>query len=282
MNSWRIGFGSNPRARCVQSLPQVLRVAVLLGSLALAGSASATFHLWKIAQIYSNADGSVQFITFTNANNFEDQLAGHTLICSNGAGTNVFTFPNRLPSTITANKTFMIGTFNLATEGTTNLLGQTNLVQVPGAVAPDYIFTNAGPFLLPGTGTINYADVDIMSYIRLPTDGVHSLTRPASGTIFSSPATNAPCNFQGQSNSIVPVRISSIQAGGGNVVLSFATAAGPNGAPGATYAVEYSESLCPSAWLPLTNLGGSTNITVLGVQDNVSGANQRFYRLRAH
>lgn len=250
--------------------------------LALAGSASASFHLWKIAQIYSSADGSVQFITFTNGNNFEELLAGHTLICTNAAGTNVFTFPNDLPSTVTANKTFIVGTFNLCAAGTTNLLGQTNLVQVPGAVAPDYIFTNAGPFLFPGTGTINYADVDIMSYIRLPTDGVHSLTRPVSGTVFSSPATNAPCNFQGQSNTIVPVRISSIQAGGGNTVLSFATAAGPNGTPGAAYTVEYSESLSALDWLAVTNLGSSTNITVHNVQDDVSGASQRFYRLRVH
>ena len=251
------------------------------GLLALAGSASATFHLWKIAQIYSNADGSVQFITFTNANNFEDLLAGHTLVCSNAAGTNVFTFPNNLPSTLTAGKTFMVGTFNLCAAGTTNLLGQTNLVQVPGAAAPDYIFTNAGPFLFPGTGTLNYADVDAMSYIRLPTDGVHSLTRPIVGTIFSSPATNAPCNFQGQSNSIVPVQISSIQASGGSVVLYFGTAAGPNATPGAIYTVEYSQSPSGSVWLTLTNVGGATNITVRSVSNDATAARQRFYRLRA-
>ena len=42
-------------------------------------TADAAFHLWRISEVYSNADGSIQFIEFTTDDNGQEFLDGHTL-----------------------------------------------------------------------------------------------------------------------------------------------------------------------------------------------------------
>src|SRR5215469_11793385 len=74
----------------------------------------AAFHLWAISEVYSSPDGSVQFILLTNGFAFEAQLGNHVITCAGPQGTNTFTFPTNLPSTATANKSFLIGTANLS------------------------------------------------------------------------------------------------------------------------------------------------------------------------
>jgi hypothetical protein len=154
-----------------------------LMGLCLTAPASAAFHLWRISEIYSNADGTVQFIELVDTADFDGFLAGHTITSTNAAGTitNSYTFPTNLPSTATANKRFLIGTAGVAT--------------APGGVTPDYIVPNN--FLFPAGGTINFALVDIFSHGPLPTDGTLSLNRD--GTI----KTNSPTNFAGVTRSIL-------------------------------------------------------------------------------
>src|SRR4051794_6845470 len=95
--------------------------------------ADGAFHLWSVTELYSTPDGSAQFIKLTNTAILEYQLGGHSITCAGPQGSHTFTFPANLPSTATANKNFLIGTSNLSS--------------IPGGVAPDYVFTNAGPFL---------------------------------------------------------------------------------------------------------------------------------------
>lgn len=144
----------------------------------VARPAHATFHTWQINELYSNADGSVQFIEMHEGSNANGQelLKGHTITVTQGVTTHTFTFPNNLPNSNTANKSFLIAT--------------------PGfsAVTPDYVVP-AG-FLFINGGTVDYAGVDSLSYASLPTDGVMSLNRD--GTT----STNSPTNFAGQSGTI--------------------------------------------------------------------------------
>jgi hypothetical protein len=243
--------------------PSLRRLVCLSLGLLLTSQARATFHLWTVNEIYSNADGSVQFIELHESSTFngENLLAGHFIRCTSGLLTNTFIFPTNLPSTLTAGKSFVIGTANLAL--------------VPGGVRPDYVFTNAVPFLFAGNGTLEYAGVDAVTYANLPSDGTASLVR--SGAVMGFSVTNSPQNFAGQSNSIVPVTLSSAVSSGPNILLTFPTATGPNGATGPQYEVLTNGDLGTANW------GTSTNVTGDGTAKTVAipiSAPKLFFRLR--
>ncbi len=144
----------------------------------LASPAFAAFHLFKIDEIYSNADGTVQFVVLTCAGcpNGESFWLGQTLSATGGKS---FTFPSNLPNTGTAGRKVLIGTQGFA---------------ALGVVAPDFTIPNG---FIPMTGTVNYAGVDQMSFGSLPTDGTNAVYRD--GSIRPNVATN----FAGASGSVV-------------------------------------------------------------------------------
>src|SRR4029077_4003732 len=66
--------------------------------------ASAEFHLFRIDQVYSNADGSVQYVVMreSTGSNFESFWMGNFLQTTAAAGmSQQFEFPSDLPSTNT-------------------------------------------------------------------------------------------------------------------------------------------------------------------------------------
>jgi len=153
-------------------------VALLLW--AAAAPAHAMFHLYRIEQIYSNADGSIQFVVLTTNSNGEDQWMGHTLTSTRPGGpTRTFVFPSNLPNSSTAGKRVLIGTSGFA---------------ALGIVTPDFTISNG--FLATDGGTLNYASADQITYAALPTDGTNAL---GSG---GSPTPNVATNFSGQSGSV--------------------------------------------------------------------------------
>lgn len=147
----------------------------------MSASADAVFHLWRMTEIYSNADGSVQFLELAVETDGEGLLAGHTLTSTAAGVTRTFNFPSGLPSD-TANKTMLI-----ATQGFAAL----NLV------TPDYIVPNG--FFSAAGGSVNFADVDVWNHPALP-GGAQSLGRNG------STATNSPRNFAGQTATITVVQ----------------------------------------------------------------------------
>lgn len=151
-----------------------------------------SFHLYQINELYSNADGSVQFIELAvGPSNGENFLAGHSITVSQGGTSHSFTFPTDLPSQLTANTKVLI-----ATQGFADL----------GIVSPDYIIP--ANFLFTGGGTVNYAGVDAVNYPQLPTDGVTSLNRGVGAAISS------PTDFAGAT-----AALSSVSGGAGNDIL---------------------------------------------------------------
>lgn len=238
--------------------------AILLGL----NGARASFHVWAVIELYSSADGSVQFIKLTNNSSIfttEYFLGGHVIVCTRPGITNTFTFPTNLPAVSTANKTFLIGTTNLAT--------------LPGGVTPDYVFTNKTPFLLLNSGAANTVGIigsveTPAVYTTLPADGVSSLTGLGSSLVA---ATNSPKNFNGQANSIVPVRFDSSHLAGTNFVMTFRTATGVNGTAGPTYTIEYKNSLTNVSWTPSTTVPGDGSTH--SVSNATSSAAQRIFRL---
>ena len=159
-------------------------------AIALAGAlavccpvAQASFHTYQIDELYSNADGTVQFIELHQVGGFNNEqfLNGHNLTVTQGGSTHSFVFMNDLPSSNTANTRVLIATAGFA---------------ALGIVTPDYIVPSG--FLFINGGSVDYAGVDTVAYASLPTDGALSLSRDG------STATNSPTNFAGQSGSILP------------------------------------------------------------------------------
>ena len=162
---------------------------LLAAWLSSAPTARAANHLWEFSELYSNADGSVQFIEMHNDFDLEGFVAGLTITSTNTAGTmsNTFTFPgNTADPNETSDRSILI-----ATPGFGSL---------PGGVAPD--FTIPAGFLFQGGGSVNYpASGDFVTFASLPADGTTSLTRDMSTHAFA-PATNSPENFAGATGSV--------------------------------------------------------------------------------
>lgn len=237
---------------------------LIFALLALPVPAHATFHLWSVNELYSSADGSVQFIEFFTSSSLQEALAGHAVTCSGQLGTSTFNFPSNLPSG-TANKTFIVGTANLAS--------------IPGGVKPDYVFTNSTPFLFLNPGATNTVMIvgtltTPAAYTNLPTDGVKSLVRTGSGSSFATVATNSPKNYLSQSNSIVPAAFSSVTRSGPAVVLSFATATGINGTAGPNYALQANDTFGTANWSTISNVIGDG--TVKNISISPTGSVQVF------
>ena len=157
-------------------------VAVVLLA-AMATPAHAAFHLFRIAEFFSSADGSVQFIRLHESigANFQNVVGGQTITCSDGVTTHTFTIPTNLPSTNTANTDILIATSNFAT--------------LPGGVTPDYVIP-AG-FIFTGGGTMIFGGfVHTVNYGPMSTNGQTSSTA-AGGT-----QVNTPRNFAGTSGSV--------------------------------------------------------------------------------
>ena len=153
-------------------------------------AAYADFHKWEINELFSNADGSIQFIEmFSQADGQELLNTGPDvaqLSSTDGLTTHLMaSFPNDLPSELTANKFFLIATPGFA--------------GLTGAVTPDYTMPDG--FLFIDGGTVVFADmfdpISTVIYGTLPIDGILSLN--ADG----STGTNNPTNFAGATGSIV-------------------------------------------------------------------------------
>jgi YVTN family beta-propeller protein len=147
-----------------------------------ANAAVASFHTFRIDLIYSNADGTVQYVVLHESFGASGQnlLGVHSLQTTpQGGATTNYPFVTNLPNTNTAGKRVLIATPGFA---------------ALGLVTPDYVFADG--FVPFPAGTINYAGVDQVTYTDLPTDGVNALDH--SGAIVPNVATN----FAGQSGSV--------------------------------------------------------------------------------
>jgi hypothetical protein len=167
------------------------RARLLLGAAVafIASTAMASFHTFGISEIYSNADGTIQYVELKEDGGFAGQqfLAGHALTSTHAGITKTFTFPANLPSAGTAGKRALI-----ATQGFAAL----------GLVTPDYVVPNG--FLATDGATVDYAGVSQMTYATLPTDGVSAIG--PLGTV-----TNAPVNFSGASGRVPALPVTAVE-----------------------------------------------------------------------
>jgi hypothetical protein len=163
--------------------------AFLLAALAL--PANATFHLWYVNEVYSNADGSVQYIEMKAAASGQQFIRGHTIRTISGSNSNTYTFPNDLPGDSADGGGYdpygyggyggetIYKTFLIATQGFAAL----------NIVTPDFVVPNG--FIFRNGGTISFAEgANTYTHGALPTDN-RSLSADR------TPQNTSPQNFAG-------------------------------------------------------------------------------------
>jgi hypothetical protein len=190
--AWELFLGIEEHFAMSRFQKGLAGVAFLI-SVSMTSLSQAAFHLWQITEVYSNSDGSVQFIELhTNAGNSNfgsQQFVNGQTLKSNG---HTFSFTANLPGD-TLNKDFILATPGYFALG----------ASVPTA---DYNLGVNNFFSVMGPDTINFASVNTLSFTagQLPTDGTNSLMRafnPPTQTTFST-ATNSPMNFAGVTGTV--------------------------------------------------------------------------------
>lgn len=149
---------------------------------------TATFHTFDIEEVFSNADGSVQFIELRESEGVDgnSSFAGNVITTT----ANGYVYPNDLPETMTANRFVLCAT--------------ASFLALPGAVSPDYIIPPRFFEILGDTISIlqlpSNDPVDTFTFgstLLLPTDGSFSLNRDGTTGV------NSPTNFAGETGSVI-------------------------------------------------------------------------------
>ncbi len=127
-------------------LDRPLLVLILLLFAGLAGAQPLSY---QIEELYSNADGSVQFVVLreTTGQAGQQGLGGRQLTATGLHATKTFTFPSDLPSSLTGNARVLIGSVGF---------------QALGLIAPDYVFPDR--FLPVDGGTLALVGIDSITY----------------------------------------------------------------------------------------------------------------------
>jgi hypothetical protein len=160
------------------------------GAFFVAGTALGASHLWRVNEVFSSADGSIQFIELheccgATAENF---IGGHNIFCDVSGGN--YVFPGHLVGN-TANRYLLLATAAFAA--------------LPGAPTPDYIIPEN--FFTINGDTIRYstiANYDFFTFNsgQLPTNGVDSIQLTNFTPDQFILAVNTPTNYAGQTGSV--------------------------------------------------------------------------------
>jgi serralysin len=172
-----------------------------------------TFHLYDIDEIFSSADGTVQFIELSVDNHDgEGFWAGQFITVTENGVTHSFQFPTDLPSETTSNTHVLIATQGFVNLGT--------------GVTPNFIIPSGFLFTDGGSVSVNYAGKDSVTYSGdLPLDGSDSLnftagfiqTQGRTGTVGAA----SPTNFAGATGTVsVPSSGSAINGTNADDVLN--------------------------------------------------------------
>ena len=154
-----------------------LATSVLVATIPNVGRAAQ--HAYHLTEVYTNADGSIQFIELVAEGGGQTQIAGRSVAASQGTTTHSFPFTNHLPSVIAGRKLL------LATQG------YADVALAQSLPAPDVILPNQFiPFQGVEDITIDFLPEDTRTgpvtfpAANLPTDGSLAMlpeANPSSG-----------------------------------------------------------------------------------------------------
>ncbi|MFN0057888.1 MAG: hypothetical protein ACKVX7_05460 [Planctomycetota bacterium] len=167
---------------------QVARFSVQILACFVFGLATApaqgASHLWRINEIFSSADGTIQFIELKECCGAPDETALTGLWISSFTNSNSYFFTSDLPAGSTANKYLLMATPGFAA--------------LPGAPTPDYIITDNFFSTVEDALSYFFFPAAELSFGpgALPLDGLSSLHQDG------SVALNSPTNFQDVTGSV--------------------------------------------------------------------------------
>ena len=168
---------------------RTLATSCLLAALAL--PAQAAFHLFAIAEVYSNSDGTLQYVVLREmtGSNGENQWLGNKFETTNAAGIKKeITFGANLPSSSTASRSVLLATAGFAALG----------------VAPDYTIPDR--FVPTDGGRLQYAGfTDQITIPPLPVDGATAINRNGGAV------TPAPKNFANATATVTATPVTSVE-----------------------------------------------------------------------
>ncbi|MCZ6793214.1 MAG: hypothetical protein O7J95_06335 [Planctomycetota bacterium] len=165
-------------------------LVMAVGIAALAGPAEAGSHLWKINEVFSSDDGTIQFIELHECCGAAGEIYLTNLLFTSKATGKRFRFPETLRGS-TANRYLLLGTAAFAA--------------LPGAPRPDYIIA---PEFFSTTGdTLWYSeqrnyDRFVFGTGDLPTDGRTSIQVTDFRLDRFTTGKNSPTNYRGETGSV--------------------------------------------------------------------------------
>jgi hypothetical protein len=173
----------------------------VIAALVAADPAFATFHLWQIEEIFSNADGTIQYVEFSTTFDNQHLMQNHVLRSLMGATVqHDFTFPSNLGSNLTGNHFMLVATPAFA---------------ATAGITPDYVLPPGKFIELNKTNTITLVGAATPSFTytpaSLPTDGIHSLTLIGG---IPTPTVATPRNFANQTGTMEPACSDSVDNDG--------------------------------------------------------------------
>jgi hypothetical protein len=160
-------------------LPAVLLVALLVSL--PERSAEAGIHTWDVNEVFSNADGTIQFVELWEANGTPGETGvGNGTLSSD---TQSFSIGAGAVAPPTTNKYYLIATPAFAA--------------LPGAPTPDALIPEGSMVFFDVSGdTVSFGSFDSWTFGPVPTNGSDSLDR------FTGPGANTPTNYAGESGSV--------------------------------------------------------------------------------
>ena len=144
---------------------------------ACAGFAYGGAHTWDVSEVFSNADGSIQFVELVEGNGTPGEVGvGNKVVSSLSLGT-AFTIAQNVAEP-TSNRHLLFATQAFA--------------KLPGAPVPDQIIpSNMIPFFDVNGDSVSYGAFDTFTFGPVPLDGINSMND--GGFI----ALNSPTNYAG-------------------------------------------------------------------------------------
>src|SRR5262245_47417416 len=158
-----------------KTMRRALTIALLMGigETALAGQ-----HTWDVNEVFSNSDGTIQFVEMREANGTPGETGLPSQQISSTVQGEAFFIGGGPLTPPTSNKFFLIATPAFAA--------------LAGAPTPDSIVPAANiPFFASSGDTITYSIYDSWNFGTVPTNGVSSLNR------LTGVQNNSPTNYAG-------------------------------------------------------------------------------------
>ncbi len=170
-------------AKPVRTLPLAVHFLLALSS----SSAFAGIHTWDVSEVFSNADGTIQFVELKEAAGGPSETGvSNSTITSNAKSFSWTVVGGATQVGNTANRFYLIATPGFAA--------------LPGAPTPDAIITaDKLPFFFnPAGDSVDFSTWDTCTFsVPIPTDGVGSLDCGVGPAPNSPQATNSPTNYAG-------------------------------------------------------------------------------------